>query len=261
MKLLSYQHIFKELIKTDLLVIKPLILDKLIDLFIWIITIVLVNAYIMPFFGLSTTYGTFMLASLASSAGLFEVFPSVMQFISDLEGDKTINYYITLPVPSWLVLLRSILHYAMNAAIMGILIVPIGKLLLFNQFELASVNILQYVVIFFFTNLFYGCFTLWIISYVKNMLRIGSVWMRFIYPLWFLGCWQFSWQSLYTISPVLAYLDILNPMTFVAEGYRVALLGSQDSLNFWLCVGMLIVFSVGMGWHAMVRLKKRLDFV
>ncbi len=260
-QLWSYKHTFKELIKTDLLVLRPQILGKIIDLFIWIITIVLVNAYIMPFFGVSAEYGVFMLASSAASAGLFEIWPSVTVFISDLEGEKSINYYLTLPIPSWMVLVRSILNCAMNAAIMGLLVIPIGKLFVWSLLDMSTISWFKYFIIFVLSCVFYGSFSLWTMSFVKNMLSVGSVWMRFIYPLWFLGCFQFSWQSLYQMSPVLAYLNLLNPMTYVSEGFRASILGQQNSLNFWLCASMLIVFTVAMGAQAILRLKKRLDFV
>jgi hypothetical protein len=222
MNIVSYSQIFKELLKADLLTIKPLVVDKLIDLFIWIATLVAVNTYVMPYFGLSTSYGVFILASSCASAGLFEVFPAIMQFVSDLEGERIIDYYLTLPIPSLLIFIRAIIYYAINAGLMGIMVLPMGKLLLWNLLDMQNINWLQYGLIFLASNFFYGALIIWTTSFVKNIMRIGSVWMRFIYPLWFLGCFQFSWQSLHNASPTLAYINLLNPMTYAAEGYRAA---------------------------------------
>lgn len=257
----AHMTVFKELLKTDFLLFKRIFLDKIINLFIWIITMVGVNAYIMPVFGVTAEYGGFMLASIVACSGLFEVTPSVAQIISDLEGDRIIDYKLTLPIPSWLVFVESLVNYALSAAAMAIFILPVGKLLLWNMFSFSSVNIVQFIVIFILFNLFYGALTLWQASFVKSMASIENAWMRCIYPIWFLGCFQFSWNSLYQVSPLLAYLDLLNPMTYIAEGTRIAILGTESSLNFWVCAAMTLVFCIFAAVHGIKRLQKRLDFV
>lgn len=253
--------VFKELLKTDLMLFKRTFTDKIINLFIWIITVLGVNAYIMPTFGLTIEYGGFMLASILACSGLFEVTPSVSQIISDLEGDRVIDYKLTLPVPSWLIFIESLINYALSAAAMSILILPIGKLILWNMFSLSSVNIVQFVVMFVLFNLFYGALTLWQASFVKDMASIENAWMRCIYPMWFLGCFQFSWDSLYRVSPILAYADLLNPMTYIAEGTRIAILGTPSTLNFGVCALMSLLFCILGTVHGIKRLQKRLDFV
>ncbi len=261
MKSLTNMTVFKELLKTDFMLFKQIFKDKTINLFIWIITMLGVNAYIMPAFGLTAEYGAFILASILASSGLFEVTPSVSQIISDLEGDRTIDYKLTLPIPSWLVFGEALVNYALSAAAMTILILPIGKLILWNIVSLSSINVVQFAIMFVLLNLFYGALTLWQASFVKNMASLENAWMRCIYPMWFLGCFQFSWDALYQVSPVLAYLNLANPMTYIAEGTRTAILGTESSLNFWVCAAMTLLFCVYGAVHGIKRLQKRLDFV
>ncbi len=104
-------------------------------------------------------------------------------------------------------------------------------------------------------------FALMVGSFVKNMSTIGSVWMRFIYPIWFLGGFQFSWTVLFKTSPKLAYLNLINPMTYIMEAIRGAILGQEGYLPFWPCTSMVILFAFACAWYGIVRLKKRLDFV
>ena len=85
--------------------------------------------------------------------------------------------------------------------------------------------------------------------------------MRFVYPLWFLGGFQYSWQVLYDFSPLFAYVSLLNPVLYVMEGTRAAILGQEGSLNFWLCILMLIFFTLLCGWHALKQLKRQLDYI
>jgi len=136
-----------------------------------------------------------------------------------------------------------------------------GKLRLWNSFSLAGVHYGKFALIFLLTNIFYAILGLWVTSFIYSLMNFDSVWMRIIFPMWFLGCFQFSWAALYQASPVIAYIDLINPITYISEGTRAAILGQQGSLNFWVCVGAIIVFIV-IGWtHALLRLKRRLDFV
>jgi len=249
------------LFETDFKLYKRTIKDKLIDLFIWIVTMVLVTAYLMPYFGLQKSYAAFTIASLVASAGLFEMYTGVTNLISDFEGNNITSFYLILPVPSWFIFLRNLLFYSFNSATLAILVLPISKLLLWNDFDLSHFNLLKFIIIFMLTNLFYAGFTLWTTSRVENMEKIGSVWMRFVYPLWFLGGFQYSYKVLHSFSPALAYISLINPMIYIMEGTRAAILGQENSLNFWFCAFMLIGFIASCTALGIARLKKRLDFI
>lgn len=261
MKNISYAHVFKELLFTDLRAFKNVIKDKLIDLFIWISTVTAVTSYLMPLFGLEVEFGPFTLVGLAASAGLFELFPAVMNMISDFENDQVIAYYMTLPIASWLVFMRAIVYYAISSAALGTLVLPVGNLFLRNPIALTEIHIIKFITIFLLMNMFYGAFTLFIASYVKNMLRVGSVWMRIVYPLWFLGGFQFSWYALHSVSKSLAYLDLINPITYIMEGLRAAVLGQEGYMSFWICILMLALCTIFCSYVGIVRLKRRLDFI
>ena len=261
MNILSYVYIFKELLRTDLKVFKQVIPDRLINLLIWVTIMITVNGYLLPSFGLSASYGSFILAGLAVSAGLFEVFPSVVALVTDFEGDQTISYYLTLPLPTWLVWFRLVIYYALSSAALAVLVLPYGQLLLWNTFTLVHVHIVKFALIFTLTSLFYGALTLLMASFVKNMATIGNVWMRFLFPLWFLGCFQFSWAILHKRAPLLALVNLLNPVTYAMEGTRAAVLGQEQYLPFWVCVALLTCYTVLFTLIAIKRLRKRLDSV
>lgn len=258
---LSPRKVFKELLLTDVYILKSTILDQVINLSIWVTANVLVMGYLMPSFGLSSGYAVFNLAALCASAGLFGVFPSVVNMVDDFEGKRIIDFYLTLPLPSKLIFVRSIIYYALNFSLLGILVLPLGQILLWDRFSLLQVDWFKFAIIFVLIHLFYGAFTLWIASRVKSLLKIGNVWMRFVFPLWFLGCFQFSWSVLYSNKPFLGIIALFNPITYAMEGIRVTVLGQEGYLNFWLCCGMLLFFFLLCSWRSIVRLQKRLDFV
>jgi len=256
-----YFNVFRQLLAAEFIVFKANFKDKIIDLFIWVGITAAIMGYVMPAFGLAADYGVFQLAGLVASGGLFEVFPSVMNLVSDFEGDKQIDYQLILPVPSWLIMVKTATFYALNAIILGVSVIPMGKLVLWYQFDLTKINIIQTIAIIIAISIFYGFFTLWLASRLENTLKIGSVWCRVIFPLWFLGGFQFSWMVLHKLFPTFAYVNLINPMTYIMEGIRGALLGQEGYLNVWLCALALAGFSLVFGLDSIRRLKKRLDYV
>lgn len=261
MQLLTYSSTIFYLLKSEFKIFFQTIHDKFIDLFIWVIITAGVTIYLLPAFGIQASYGAFTIASMAASAGLFEQFSSATQLIGDLEGDNITSYYLTLPMPSWMVFGAYMGFYAFNSAILTIGVLPVSKLLFWQHLDLSHFSPLKYVLMLMLTAFFYGSFTLWIVGKVDSLQRIGSVWMRFIYPLWFLGAFQYSYAALEQLNPYLAYASLVNPLVYIMEGTRAAVLGQQGYLNFWLCAGMTILFTVLCAADGIRMIKRRLDYV
>lgn len=99
MKKNIYFNVCKNLIGSDLLIFKQTFLDKFIDITIWVILTVFVSGYIMPYFGLSATFGAFQFAGVLAAIGLFEFYSSAVDLVADFEGDRVIDYRLTLPIP------------------------------------------------------------------------------------------------------------------------------------------------------------------
>jgi ABC-type polysaccharide/polyol phosphate export permease len=258
----TYMTTFWYLLLTDLTVFKQNIRHQLLDMLIWASTITLVFTYLMPAFGLASSYSSFMIASLCASGSLFNIFPSVMNLVNDFDGDRIISYHLTLPLPSWLVFVRLMLFYAISGMAMSIVVLPWCKLIVGSNFDLSQMNIFQYLLIFIASNMFFGTFTLFLATCVPNVTKIGRIWMRILYPMWFLGGFQFSWDVLHTHVPVLAYLNLLNPFVYIMEGTRVAILGAAaSSINCYLAVVVLLCYCGALGMLALKRMKRRLDFV
>ncbi|MCL5874962.1 MAG: ABC transporter permease [Candidatus Dependentiae bacterium] len=257
----SYLQIYKELIYTDLLTFRKNFFGKYIDLTIWVVLTIVVMGYIMPYFGLSYDFGVFQLGGVIAATGLFEVYSSVIDLVSDFEGDRIINYNFTLPIPSLFALLSKVGYYFIIYLILSLCMLPIGKLCLWNQWDLSQVHYLKLLLILIFQSIFFACFGLWAASIVKDMTQMGNVWSRFIFPMWFMGGFQFSWKAFYHAFPFFAYINLLNPMMYITEAVRTAILGQVDYLNFWLCLVAITLFSAIALVKGLCNLKKRLDFV
>ncbi|MBA3954934.1 hypothetical protein H0X48_06455 [Candidatus Dependentiae bacterium] len=248
------------LLKADISVFKKEYVGKVIDTGIWVIINIVITSYILPSLGIPSSFGLLLVAGLVASAGLMEVYPNTMSLAADLKGDQTITYSLTLPLPSWLVPIKIATYFALTAASIGIWVLPLAKLLLFNQLSLAAVSWSKLALIFLLSNMFSGVFALFLGTMIKDI-ATDHTWMRFVFPLWFLGGFQFTWQALYAFSPVLAYLDLLNPFLWIMEGTRISILGQEGNLPFGLCILALVLFIFIIGYMGISRLRKKLDFV
>ncbi len=261
MNIKFYATVFKDLILSDLIIFKQVFFGKFVDLTIWVVLTVIVTGYVMPLFGLANDFGTFQFAGILASIGLFELYSNIVDMVTDLEGDRIINYRLTLPIPSWLAITSKATYYFIIYFILAVSMLPVGKLSLWYQFDLTQVNYFKLLLIFISASGFYACFVLWVSSYIENMTKLGNVWSRYIFPMWFLGGFQFSWIKLYQALPSLGLINLFNPMIYITEAMRTAILGQQGYLNFWLCMLAITLFSGVCFALGMQALKKRLDFV
>lgn len=257
----SYFNVCKNLILSDLIIFKQMLVGQFINITIWVVLSLLVVAYILPSFGLAKSFAVFQFAGMLAAVGLFEVYGSVIEFVADLQGDRVIDYNFTLPIPSWLAIASKAAYYFIIYFVISMMILPLGKLMLWNQFDLGAINFFQLLLALIFQNLFYACFVIWASSMIDNMSQLRNIWSRFIFPMWFMGGFQFSWTTLYQVSPLAAWIDLCNPMIYITEIMRIAILGQTGYLNFWICLGAITVFSIIIFLAGLRNLKKRLDFV
>lgn len=261
LRMKSYGYVLGQLLRTDFKIFKQTIVDKIINICIWTSMIAFVFGYLMTKFGIDPAFINLQVAGMAASAAIFQLFPSVIELISDFEGDRIVSFYSTLPIPTWLVFVRFFIYYALGGMVMMPVVLPVAKLVLGSLLDLSAIHLGKFVMIIVFTNFMYAALIMIMASIVPNMQEIGNVWIRFIYPMWTLGGFQFSWYVLHGVFPYIAYADLLNPMIYVMEGNKVALLGQDGFLPFWYCVAALLFFTVTFMIIAIRRLKRRLDFV
>jgi len=254
-------NLLLQLFRQDLIKIRREFLGKLIDSASVLFCFLVVFGYFMPSYGLTTDYGPFLLVSSIASFGFFGTVGKVFKLITDIEGDRTISYTLTLPIPSWLVFIYTGFVWAIDSALVSLCLFPIGKLILFNQFDLSNISWIRVIPMYITMNLFYGFFSLWLASTLKNLGSIEHLWIRVINPLIMFGAYYYSWDAIYQISPMIALIDLINPIIYVMEGMRTASLKAPSSIPFWICLTTVWVFIIACAWQGTHRLLRRLDCV
>ena len=261
-KYTAWGKTFWYLFLTDLVIFKQFVLEKILDIFIWFTCMVIATTYVYPAFGMSDQFGEFFAFSIIAGESIWRIWAASSNFIADLEGEKIINSYFVLPLPSWLVIAKEALLHAFKTIIFGLLTLPLSKLLLWNRMSLTPFSIPHYLLIFFLLSMFSGFFFIFLTSFTHTMDDVDKIGIRILFPLWFFGAAEFPWKMIYkTLSPIIAYACLANPITYVMEGIHSAALGAEGYLSFWFCCGMLLVVTIVCGGIGIMRLKKRLDFV
>jgi len=253
--------IFWQLLCTKATNIRTKLVNAFIDYYIWAGCTLFVSGHVLQAFGMSQDFGAFQFCAMLSAVGLFNLYGNAITMVSDIEGDRSVDYYFSLPTTAITVLASNVFYYTCIGFITGVFLFPLAKLILGTQLAFAQVSWLSVLFFMLLTNLLFATTTILIASLVPSMDKFDVVWVRFIFPLWFLGGFQFSWQAIYSKSPWLAYVILLNPITYATEGMRAAMLGQEGYLPFWICSTVLLVLLGVVGRVAYVAFKKRLDFV
>jgi ABC-type polysaccharide/polyol phosphate export permease len=260
-KLKSYLKTFWALLRTDFAIVNKNIVNDIIDVFIWISLISIVFTYIFPRLGMAQSFGALALVGTIASCGIFDIWGTTANYLSDLEGNNTNSYFFTLPIPSWMIFVKIALGQAYKTTILASFIIPLGKIILGNRLDLSNFAPLKFLLIFLTVNIFCGFFAILMMSITPSMKRVNSVWVRILFPLWFLGGAEFPWKVIQGMSEYLSYAILLNPILYCMEGIRATVLGQENYLNFWVCLIFLWAAGGVVGFIGMRRLKKNLDLV
>jgi ABC-2 type transport system permease protein len=86
--------------------------------------------------------------------------------------------------------------------------------------------------------------------------RINMVFSLVFTPLLFTGSSQYPWPSLDHMR-WFQVVTALNPLTYVSEGLRAAMVPHVPHMPPLVCIGVLAVAIVGIGWGGMLGFRRR----
>lgn len=260
-KNLLFWKIFLQLIRRDLVVFRKEYIGKLTDMLITFIVWVGVFGYLLPLMGMEKTYGIFIMVGAIASFGIFDILGQSNTIINDIQNDRTISYLLLLPISNVAVFCYIAISWAIQSMLIALPLYFVGKFLFWNDFILSNVTWYQLFLAFITVNLFFGFFALWIVGVMTNLRDMTRLYFRFINPLFLLGSYFTPWAVYLKISTGFAYLMLLNPLTYVMEIMRAAIIGQEGFIYFWISFFVLWGFIAACAWHGISRLKRQLDCV
>ena len=254
-------HLFKQLLKAKLVNIRSVLVERIINIYVWAGSTIFVTGYLMQSFGLTQNFGPFQLAGILAAVGLFELYGNLITLVADIEGDCVIVYYLTLPSSIVTILLSYVCYFFIISMSMCFTLIPFSKLILWRQFNLFDVAWIKWLFFIVLINFFWAILPFVLVSYLWSIERLRLLWIRIIFPLWMFGGFQFSWMTIHSFAPLLSYVMLLNPVMYATEGIRAALLGQDGYISFWICFLVITLFCIITSWWGIKALKKRLDLV
>ena len=256
-----YLNTLWSLLSADWVGYRQNIIGACIDAAILSFLLVFITAYVYPYMGMEAAYGTFYAISTFVSCGIFEMWAFTANFVSDKTGNKTILSQCLLPVPTWMIFAKMMVSFATRSICLSMTSIITSKLLLGSQLPLLPLFTGKGIVLFLAIQLFSGAFALFMASLVPNMDRISMVWIRVLFPLYFLGGSQFSYQTFARVFPKVSSIFLLNPLLYLFEGMNGVFWGCDKFLSFWVCLPVIAICGVIFGTIGVIRIMKQLDLV
>jgi len=175
----------------------------------------------------------------------------------DLRSPRLAYYFYTLPVHGLWIFVSLTIASMVHMFVVALPVLFLGCLLLVGQWALFSISwaaaLLVMVLSVQFFVLLFGFLTHW----CSIPALLGNAWPRFLSPLIAFGCTLYPFKVAYEQCPRLAFFIALNPVTYMAEGLRGALLGPEWAFfSVWCCILVLLsinVFLSCLGWWAVKR--------
>ncbi len=177
-------------------------------------------------------------------------FPLVIEF----SFTKEIEDRLLAPIPTALVGLEKIVFAAIRSLIAGLVMFPVGFLVLGSiPFDLGRLWIL--VAFFILGSLAGGAMGL-TLGTLTPFNRINIMFAIVLTPIIFTGCTQYPWPSLSKL-PWFQVVTLFNPITYVSEGIRSALLPRGPHMPTWIAAALLIVALVGFSYVGITGFRRR----
>ncbi|MBT3455444.1 ABC transporter permease [bacterium] len=261
MKVKQYGKIFCNLLWRDLVVLKSSIVREMINTAFWICLTIFVYAYLMPQLCAGGTFGMFVLVGSIPCIMLFKAVNKAAELVADLGGRQSFLYYFTTPLPYWLIFIRRAFSIALYTIPLSLLMFLIGGVLIWDQMDFSNASILKFIPIFLASNFLVGFCSLWFASWIEKIGDIEAAWFRYVFPCWWLGGYLFSWETFNLNFPLIAKINLINPILYTIEGIRASIIGQEGQINYWICLGMVCLFTIIIAIRAIVLFKRRLDCV
>ncbi len=188
---------------------------------------------------------TIMLTAIQSVA-----FPLVIDF----SFTKEIEDRLLAPLPASWVAMEKIVFAAGRAIVAGLVMFPVGLLVL-GSVPFATSGLALLVASVVLGALAGGAMGLTLGTAVTPQ-RINIMFAIVLTPLIFTGCAQYPWPSLSKL-PWFQVLTLVNPMTYVSEGTRAALVPNGVHMSTWVPPVALLLSLLVFGYAGMRGFRRR----
>src|SRR4051794_1395831 len=192
------------------------------------------------------SYGTQLLPGVIALTLVLTALQNVaLPLVIEFSFTKEIEDRLLAPIPVAWVAIQKVLIAALRGIVGGVLIIPLGELILPGGVDLSGASWPGLIVMIVAGALAGACIGL-VLGTAVPPSRITVAFGLILTPLIFTGAAFYPWDALDSLR-WFQVLTLLNPMTYVSEGMRGALTDVPHLATGWVALG-LVVSLAAFGW-------------
>ncbi len=181
-----------------------------------------------------------------------------IDILYDVEGPKYVDFQLTF-CSAFTLIMERIIFYGLFTFILMAPFFPVSKLILPAYIDTSHTSWPAVMIILFLASFWCSAYQLMAICLLQSTDSIISFWKRANVPLMDFGGMWIPWYIMYTYSPFLGYAAYLNPLMYVTDGLKQALVGGPEFFAISTCIVALTGFTILCSLLAWVIFKKRVD--
>lgn len=207
-------------------------------LFVFVFGRVMVGSGYMP-----ATYKSLLLPGIIAISMTFTgIWAVAMPLITEFQFTREIEDRLLAPIDISWVAIEKIVAGLIQAIVAGLVVIPLGWVILRPGLELNLQNPLLFICITLLVAGFSACGGL-ALGCSVNQQHIGLMFSMVLTPMIFFGCTYYPWSALANF-PILQKIVLINPLAYASEGLRASLVPQFPHLSVPLILVGLSVADV-----------------
>jgi len=207
-------------------------------LFVFIFGRVMVGSGYLP-----AAYKSLLLPGIMAISMVFTgIWAVAMPLIAEFQFTREIEDRLLAPIEISWVAVEKVLAGSIQAVVAGLLVIPMGWLVLRPGLELHLNSPILFICITLLVAGFSAAGGLALGCSIDQQ-HIGLMFSMVITPMIFFGCTYYPWSALNKF-PILQKIVLINPLAYASEGLRATLVPQFPHLSMVLIVAALAVFDV-----------------
>jgi ABC-2 type transport system permease protein len=224
--------------------------------------LVFVFTYVFPKTGQSvggsvgaSRFSTQLVAGVVGLSIVFQGIQAVaLPLVQEFGVSREIEDRVLAPLPTWMVGLQKIVTGLLQGLLAACLVFPIAAFVPANKVHLA-INWPVLLTLAPLAGWVAGALGLVLGTKVKPF-QVSMLFSVIVIPITVLGCTYFPWQSLGKVA-WLKWAVLINPVVYMTEGFRAALVGGIPHMPLVAIYGALIGFGTFFTWVGVKGFEQR----
>ncbi len=176
---------------------------------------------------------------LAVSLALSAIQSVALPMVQDFGWTKEIEDRLLAPVATWVIAAEKIVAGMLQGIIAALFVLPIARLIMGPIANLTFGHFGDVLMVTVLGAAAFSSLGMWLGTGIAPQ-QIGLMFSVIVAPMMFFGCAYYPWRGLDAV-PVMKYVVLINPLTYVSEGMRGALTPELPHMSLLVSTSALLV--------------------